>query len=127
MPTLTNPYEIVAVLPCGAVLAARALVPGHLVGTLRAGLATGLAAIAALLPMTAAAARPAATAPTAPLSAWLEAHGLTYGLAGYWNSSAITLDSDNRVQVRAVVVTGGLMPGRAIPCGSTRPGMMQLS
>jgi hypothetical protein len=107
MPTLTNPYEIVAVLPCGAVLAARALVPGHLVGTLRAGLATGLAAIAALLPMTAAAARPAATAPTAPLSAWLEAHGLTYGLAGYWNSSAITLDSDNRVQVRAVVVTGG--------------------
>jgi hypothetical protein len=107
MPTLTNPYEIVAVLPCGAVLAARALVPGHLAGTLRAGLATGLAAIAALLPMTAAAARPAATAPTAPLSAWLEAHGLTYGLAGYWNSSAITLHSGNRVQVRAVVVKGG--------------------
>ena len=33
------------------------------------------------------AARPAAAAPTAPLSAWLEAHGLTYGLADYWNSA----------------------------------------
>jgi hypothetical protein len=40
------------------------------------------------------------------LSAWLEAHGLTYGLAGYWNSSAITLQSDNRVQVRAVTMEG---------------------
>ena len=106
MPILTNPYEVVAVLPCGAVLAARACVPGRVVGTLRAGLATGLAAIAALLPLTTAAARPAAVAPTAPLSAWLEAHGLTYGLAGYWNSSVITLHSDNRVQVRAVVIKG---------------------
>ena len=104
MPILTNPYEVVAVLPCGAVLAARACVPGHMVGTLRAGLATGLAAIAALLPLTTAAARPAAAVPTAPLTAWLEAHGLTYGLAGYWNSSVITLHSDNRVQVRAVVI-----------------------
>jgi hypothetical protein len=106
MPIATNPYEVVAVLPCGAVLAARACVPGHVVGTLRAGLATGLAAIAALLPLTTAAARPAAAAPTAPLTAWLVAHGLTYGLAGYWDSSAITLYTDNRVQVRAVVMQG---------------------
>ena len=106
MPILTNPYEIVAVLPCGAVLAARACVPGHMAGTLRAGLAAGLAAVAALLPLTTAAARPAAVAPTAPLSAWLEANGLTYGLAGYWNSSALTLYSGNRVQVRAVVLKG---------------------
>jgi hypothetical protein len=107
IPVLTNPYEIVAVLPCGAVLAARTCVPGHMVGTLRAGLATGLAAIAALLPLTTAAARPAAAVPTAPLSAWLEAHRLMYGLAGYWDSSVITLHSDNRVQVRAVVIKGG--------------------
>jgi hypothetical protein len=106
MPVLTNPYEVVAVLPCGAVLAARACVPGHMAGPLRTGTATGLAAIAALLTLTAAAARPAAAAPTAPLSAWLEAHGLTYGLAGYWNSSVITLQSGNRVQVRAVVMQG---------------------
>jgi hypothetical protein len=98
---------VVAVLPCGAILAARACVPGHIGGTLRAGLATGLAAIVALVPLATAAARPAAAVPTAPLSAWLQAHGLTYGLAGYWNSSAITLDSGNRVvRVRAVLLDG---------------------
>ncbi len=106
MPIPSNPYEVVAVLPCGAILAARACVPGHIGGTLRAGLATGLAAIAALVPLATAAARPAAAVPTAPLSAWLRAHGLTYGLAGYWNSSAITLESGNRVRVRAVLLDG---------------------
>ena len=105
LPVPGNPYEVVAVLPCGAVLAARACVPAYL-GTLRAAMATGLAAIAALLLLTTAAARPAAAVPTAPLSAWLEAHGLTYGLAGYWNGSVITLHSGNRVQVRAVVMHG---------------------
>jgi hypothetical protein len=106
IPIPSNPYEVVAVLPCGAILAARACVPGHIAGTVRAGLAAGLAAIAALLPLATAAARPADAVPTAPLSAWLEAHGLTYGLAGYWNSSAITLESGNRVQVRAVLIDG---------------------
>ncbi len=106
MPIPSNPYEVVAVLPCGAILAARAFVPGHIRGTLRACLATGLAAIAALVPLATAAARPAAAVPTAPLSAWLQAHGLTYGLAGYWNSSAITLESGNRVRVRAVLMDG---------------------
>ncbi|MGH3236312.1 MAG: hypothetical protein ACRDOH_24260, partial [Streptosporangiaceae bacterium] len=81
-------------------------VPGHIAGPLRAGLAAGLAALAALLQLTIAAAWPVAAVPTAPLSAWLEAHGLTYGLAGYWNSSVITLQSLNRVQVRAVAMNG---------------------
>ena len=107
MPIPSNPYEVVAVLPCGAILAARACVPGRITGTLRARLATGLAAVAALLPLAIATPRPAAAQPTAPLSAWLEAHGLTYGLAGYWNSSIITLQSGNRVRVRAVGVDGG--------------------
>ena len=105
IPVLGNPYEVVAVLPCGAVLAARACVPAH-IGTLRAVMATGLAAIAALLPLTIAAAQPTGAAPTAPLSTWLEAHGLTYGLAGYWNSSVITQYSSNRIQVRAVTMHG---------------------
>lgn len=39
---------------------------------------------------------------TAPLAAWLEAHGLTYGIAGYWDASIVTLQSGNRVQIRAV-------------------------
>ena len=106
MPIPSNPYEVIAVLPCGAVLAARACVPGHIVGTRRAGMAAGLAAIAALLPLATAAARPAAAVPTAPLSAWLKAHGLAYGLAGYWNGSVITLESGNQVQVRAVTIDG---------------------
>ena len=101
VPVPGNSYEVVAVLPCGAVLAARACVPAH-TGALRAG----LAAVAALLLLTIAAARPVATVPTAPLSAWLEAHGLTYGLAGYWDSSVITLHSSDRIQVRAVSMNG---------------------
>ena len=106
MPIPSNPYEVVAVLPCGAVLAARACVPGHIAGTLRGSMAAGLAATAALLPLATAAARPAAAVPTAPLSAWLKAHGLVYGLAGYWNGSVITLESGNQVQVRAVTIDG---------------------
>ena len=106
IPVLSNPYEIAAVLPCGAVLAARAFVLGHIAGTLRVGIATGLVAIAALLPLSVAAAQPAAAVPTASLSAWLKAHGLTYGLAGYWDSSVITLLSGNQVQVRAVAMYG---------------------
>ena len=105
MPAPTSPYEVIAVLPCGAVLAARAFVPGH-IGRPRFGLTAALAAAAALLPLTAAATQPVAPAPTAPLSTWLEAHGLTYGLAGYWNSSIVTLRSGNRVQVRAVAMIG---------------------
>jgi hypothetical protein len=105
IPVPGNPYEVVAVLPCGAVLAARACVPAH-IGTQRAVLTVGLASIAALLPLTVAAVQPAAAAPTAPLSAWLRAHGLTYGLAGYWTSSATTLQSGNGVQLRAVAIRG---------------------
>jgi hypothetical protein len=106
IPVPSNPYEVVAILPCGAVLAARACVPRHMADPLRAGLATSLAAVVALLPLAIAAARPAAAAPTAPLAAWLEAHGLTYGLAGYWNGSVITLHSGGQVQARAVVIQG---------------------
>lgn len=47
------------------------------------------------------------TQPSAPpantaLASWLEAHHLSYGLSGYWTSSSVTVDSDNRVQVRAL-------------------------
>jgi len=40
----------------------------------------------------------------APLVAWLEAHGLSYGIAGYWDASIVTMQSGNRVQVRTVNV-----------------------
>ena len=106
MPIPSNPYEVVAILPCGAVLAARACVPRRIPDRRRAGLTTGLVAAVALAPLAIAAARSPAMAPTAPVTAWLEAHGLTYGLAGYWNSSVITLHSGGQVQARAVVIQG---------------------
>ena len=81
--------------------------PGHIGDTRWDGMAAGLVAIGALLPLTAAAAQPAAAVSRAPLSAWLKAHGLTYGLAGYWTSSVITLHTRNQVQVRAVAMRGG--------------------
>jgi hypothetical protein len=48
------------------------------------------------------------TQPSAPpanteVASWLETHHLSYGLSGYWTSSSVTVDSDNRVQVRALM------------------------
>jgi len=88
------------------VLAARACVPRRIAAPRRAALAVVAAAIAALLPLTAAAARPVAPAEGAALATWLEAHHLTYGIAAYWDASDVTYDSDNRVQVRAVISDG---------------------
>jgi hypothetical protein len=106
MPTPGHSREIAAVLPCGAVLAARACVPARITGMPRALLAVTAAALAALVPLAAAAARPPLRPATAPLAAWLEAHGLTYGIAGYWDASVVTLQSGGRVQIRAVDIRG---------------------
>ena len=103
MPSTFSSREIVAVLPCGAVLAARACVPGRIADRSRARVVLAAAALVALLPLAAAASLPSVTPPAAPLAAWLDAHGLTYGIAGYWEASAVTLQSGNQVQVRAVV------------------------
>jgi|HubBroStandDraft_2_1064218.scaffolds.fasta_scaffold34139_1 hypothetical protein len=94
--------EIVAVLPCGAVLAARACVPAHLADAARARAAMAAAGLVALVPLTAAAAIPPATPAAAPIASWLKAHGLRYGIAGYWDASAVTVQSGNAVQVRAI-------------------------
>jgi hypothetical protein len=96
--------EVAAVLPCGAVLAARALVPARIIGRPRAFAAVAATGLIALLPLATAATRPPMKPATAPLAAWLEAHRLTYGIAGYWDASIVTLQSGNRVQVRTVDV-----------------------
>ena len=103
LPSTYSSREVAAVLPCGAVLAARGCVPARIAGVSRARLAAAAVGVAALLPLAAAAGTlPPVTPPAVPLAAWLEAHGLRYGIAGYWNASAVTLQSANRVQVRAV-------------------------
>jgi hypothetical protein len=58
------------------------------------------------------------TPPAVPLAAWLKAHALRYGIAGYWDASAVTLQSGNQVQVRAVASTNGQVaqgPGPVTP------------
>jgi hypothetical protein len=110
LPTTTDQREIAAVLPCGAVLAARACVPARIVGSTRARVAVLAATLAAVLPLAVAAAQPPATSPAVTLAAWLKAHRLTYGLAGYWEASVVTLDSGNRVQVRAIVHVRAINP-----------------
>jgi hypothetical protein len=45
---------------------------------------------------------PAAPAPYASLITWLESRHLTYGLAGYWQASIITVESGGKVTIRAV-------------------------
>ena len=55
LPNPRTPYELVAVLPFGAVLAARACVPARVTGASRGRVAVAAAALAALLPLTAAA------------------------------------------------------------------------
>jgi hypothetical protein len=106
IPNLGNARDIVAVLPCGAVLAARACVPARIATPRRAVLAVAAAAVAALLPLSAAATRPYPVTQGGSLATWLEAHNLKYGIAGYWDASDVTFVSDNRVQVRAVVSNG---------------------
>jgi hypothetical protein len=106
LPSPRSPHDIVAVLPCGAILGARALVPARIAGRLTALAATGVAAVAALLPLSVIAAQPTAVPPWGGLANSLQAHGLRYGLAGYWDGSAVTLQSGNQVQVRTVMVTG---------------------
>jgi hypothetical protein len=108
LPNLHNSREIAAVLPCGAVLAARALVPSRIGSAPRARAVAAIAALCALLPLAAAAVRPPAVPASVPLAAWLRAHGLTYGIAGYWDASPVTLESGGQVQVRAVTRKAGV-------------------
>ena len=104
LPVPGNAWEIVAVLPCGAVLAARAFVPARIADARRAQVAVAAVAALALLPLTAAATLPPAPSYTVRLATWLEAHRLTYGIAGYWDASSVTVQSADRVQVRAVTL-----------------------
>ncbi len=117
-------HEVAIIVPFGAALAARVLTrrvrtvqgatvnDGNQVPTSRglarrvrlAGFAAGILALAGYTAglgyeLTQPSAPPANTS----LASWLAAHHLTYGLSGYWTSSSVTVDSGNRVQVRALM------------------------
>jgi len=112
LPTPHTPHDLVAILPAGAILGARALVPPRITARLTALAAVGAASVATLLPLSlVAAARPPQVPAVATLAGWLEAHGLHYGLSGYWDGSSVTLQSGGAVQVRTVhVVDGRIRP-----------------
>ena len=113
LPAPNTPHDLVAVLPAGAVLAARALVPARLAGRLPRLASAGVAALtacAALLPLSLIAAQPPTTAfsdANQQVADWLTAHRLSYGLSGYWTGPAITLQDSNGVQIRVISITGG--------------------
>ncbi len=122
-------HEVAVILPFGAVLAARMLTQTvrtvrdataddgrkaaasrglgrrvRLAGTVLAVYGAGILVLAGY---TAGfgyeLAQPSAPPANTHLASWLEAHHLTYGLSGYWTSSSVTVDSGNRVQVRALM------------------------
>ena len=120
-------HEVAIIVPFGAALAARVLVrtrdrapadqPARKVRLVRRarrvlqGRRFRLASLAAgILVLAGYAAglgyeitQPALPAANTSLATWLADHHLTYGLSGYWTSSSVTLDSDNKVQVRALM------------------------
>lgn len=116
--------EIAAVLPLGAVLAGRLLAEPLLAVAGRARrpkrrlwpalgvLVVGVVAAGYLGTLAYGAAQPPAPPANQALARWLVAHGLTDGLAGYWQANSTTLASGGRVQVSGVTVAPG---GELVP------------
>jgi hypothetical protein len=115
--------EIAAVLPLGAVLAGRMLAEPLLAPVLAGARAAsrarswllpalGVVTVGYLGTLAYGAAQPSAPPANQPLAAWLVAHGLTDGLAGYWQADSTTLASGGRVQVSGVTEApdGKLVP-----------------
>jgi len=112
IPSPKTPHDLVIVLVCGAVLAARALVPARFASRVPALAVCGVAMVAALVPLSVVASNPTPRTPWAPLTSWLSAHGLKNGLGGYWDGSSVTVLSGNGVTVRTVQVVSGLSHGK---------------
>lgn len=105
---LTNSRQIVLILPLGAILAGRFVARWRLnrqpalvglLGFVFVGYAVGL--LYNLHGKT-------VPAQGQQVAGWLEQHNLRQGLAGYWAANSITLDSANRVQVRAIAPAGSV-------------------
>jgi len=104
---LLGAREMAEVLPLGAVLAGRVL-GDRLAAWTRAArywLAPVLVVLGAgyLATLGLGAAQAARPGPNEPLAAWLTAHGLTDGLATYWQANSTNVDSRGRIVLSAVV------------------------
>jgi hypothetical protein len=96
-------HEVAIIVPFGAALAARVL-------TVRPGLVRRVSLAAGAIVLAGYTAglgygisQPAVPPANTALAPWLLEHHLTYGLSGYWTSSSVTVNSGNRVQVRALM------------------------
>jgi hypothetical protein len=109
-----GPHEIADVAPLGAALAARMLTasrpagaraPGRLTRSARAvAYGAGVVVLAGYLGGLAHdVAQPESPAAFSRVAAWLQAHHLTYGLGGYWESSIVTVQTGEQVKVRALL------------------------
>jgi len=99
-------HEVAVIVPFGAALAARVLT--QKVRLARAARPAALVAGIVVLAGYTAGFGYELTQPSAPpantrLASWLVEHHLTYGLSGYWTSSSVTVDSGQRVKVRALM------------------------
>jgi hypothetical protein len=94
---ITFAHEIAAVLPLSAALAGRVLGAPLRRFRLEPLLAVGLAGYLGALCYSATSAP--APAQNQVAADWLVAHGLTFGLGGYWQADSITFDSGGRVTV----------------------------
>src|SRR5690349_23830009 len=105
-------HEVAVIVPFAAALAARVLVPAvtaraRTPRASRTRLAALVAGAVVLAGYTAGfgyeLTRPSVPADNVRLASWLFKHHLTYGLGGYWASSSVTVDSGQRVSVRALM------------------------
>ncbi len=105
-------HEVAVIVPFGAALAARVLLPALKAEAggaraRRARLAALTAGTMVLAGYTAGfgyeLTRPSVPAANTSLASWLVEHHLTYGLSGYWTSSSVTVDSGQQVKVRALM------------------------
>ena len=116
--SLLGAREMAEVLPLGAVLAGRVLGDRIAAWTraARGWFVPVLAVLSAgyLAALGYGAAQASVPAENEPLAGWLAAHGLTDGLAAYWQANSTTVDSGRQVVVSAVVqdVRGRLVPYR---------------
>jgi len=92
--------EIVGLLPLGAVLAGRVLGSKIINTGLIPVLGAVLVALAVFLGANAT--WPSQVNPNRQVAIWLQQHHLRYGLAAYWNASAVTVETGGNVKVRPV-------------------------
>jgi hypothetical protein len=102
-------HEIAVIAPFSAALTARALVrtaqpPTRAANRVRlAGLGAGILVLAGYTAgLGYEISQPIIAPASTGLTAWLVTHHLRYGLGGYWSSGSVTVESGNRVQVRAL-------------------------